>query len=113
MAATPEKSRGRIESRTCAVLRTADGLNNARAYLGAPRLPGLAAVARVEATVETSGAPAARSNTAGRPAVECGDAWSQVPQPRSSACARDRRERALVAGRTSLPDSCRAGACEG
>ena len=49
---TLDKSRGRIETRTCSVSRTADWLNSGRAYPRAPRFPGLAAIARVEATVE-------------------------------------------------------------
>ena len=50
-----DKSRGRIERRTCTVSRTADWLNSARAYPRAPRFPRLAAVARVEAVVEHKG----------------------------------------------------------
>jgi predicted transposase YbfD/YdcC len=52
---TLDKSRGRIETRTCVVSRTAGWLNTDRAYPGAPRFPGLAAVARVEAVVEHRG----------------------------------------------------------
>ena len=52
---TLDKSRGRIESRTCTVSRTADWLNSARAYPRAPRFRALAAVARIEATVEHKG----------------------------------------------------------
>lgn len=52
---TLDKSRGRIETRTCVVSRTAHWLNADRAYPGAPRFPDLAAVARVEAVVEHRG----------------------------------------------------------
>lgn len=52
---TLDKSRGRIETRACVVSRTAGWLNTDRAYPGAPRFPGLAAVTRVEATVEHRG----------------------------------------------------------
>ena len=78
VAATLDKSRGRIESRTCAVSRTADWLNSARAYPRAPRFPGLAAVARVEATVEHKGRTTTerRYYICSRPldAVACADA---------------------------------------
>lgn len=55
-ACTPlDKSRGRIERRTCSLSRTADWLNSARAYPRAPRFPHLAAIARIQATVEHKG----------------------------------------------------------
>lgn len=52
---TLDKSRGRIEERTCSLSRAADWLNSARAYPRAPRFPRLAAVARVQARVERNG----------------------------------------------------------
>lgn len=52
---TLDKSRGRIETRTCVVSRTTGWLNADRAYPRAPRFPGLAAIARVEAVVEHRG----------------------------------------------------------
>ena len=51
-ATTLDKSRGRIETRRCTVSQVAGWLNAGRAYPRAPRFAGLAAVARVETTVE-------------------------------------------------------------
>ena len=50
-----DKSRGRIEQRACSVSHAAGWLCAERAYPRAPRFPRLAAIARVETTVEHRG----------------------------------------------------------
>jgi predicted transposase YbfD/YdcC len=52
---TIDKGHGRLEVRRCAVSRRVDWIGSDRAYPDAPRFPELAAVAMVEAAVESKG----------------------------------------------------------